>query len=200
MNLANALAAAAAAHAAGAHLHDIRAGLRSFTTSYEVSPGRLNLFELNGFRVLLDYCHNVAGMRMLGDFVERLAEPPPGGDIVAHRRIGVVASPGDRRDRDIRELGEAAAAHFDVLIVREDVNPRGRERGATAELLAAGAAAAMRQGARCRTVEVVPDELEAARLALDRANPGDLVVVCADRVETVVHELQARQLPRRHGD
>ncbi len=192
MNLANALAAAAAAHAAGAHLHDIRAGLRSFTTSFEVAPGRLNLFELDGFRVLIDYCHNVAGMHMLGDFVERLTEPPPGGDIMAHRRIGVVASPGDRRDRDIRELGEAAAAYFDVLLVREDVSLRGRERGATAELLAAGAGAAVRQGARCRTVEVVPDELEAARLALDRANPGDLVVVCADRAEAVVHELQTR--------
>ena len=192
MNLANALAAAAAAHAAGAHLHDIRAGLRSFTTSFEVAPGRLNLFELDGFRVLIDYCHNVASMHMLGDFVERLTEPPPGGDIMAHRRIGVVASPGDRRDRDIRELGEAAAAYFDVLLVREDVSLRGRERGATAELLAAGAGAAVRQGARCRTVEVVPDELEAARLALDRANPGDLVVVCADRAEAVVHELQTR--------
>jgi cyanophycin synthetase len=192
MNLANALAAAAAAHAAGAHLHDIRAGLRSFTTSFEVAPGRLNLFELDGFRVLIDYCHNVAGMHMLGDFVERLTEPPPGGDIMAHRRIGVVASPGDRRDRDIRDLGEAAAAYFDVLLVREDVSLRGRERGATAELLAAGAGAAVRQGARCRTVEVVPDELEAARLALDRANPGDLVVVCADRAEAVVHELQTR--------
>ena len=192
MNLANALAAAAAAHAAGAHLHDIRAGLRSFTTSFEVAPGRLNLFELDGFRVLIDYCHNVASMHMLGDFVERLTEPPPGGDIMAHRRIGVVASPGDRRDRDIRELGEAAAAYFDVLLVREDVSLRGRARGATAELLAAGAGAAVRQGARCRTVEVVPDELEAARLALDRANPGDLVVVCADRAEAVVHELQTR--------
>jgi len=192
MNLANALAAAAAAHAAGAHLHDIRAGLRSFTTSYEVAPGRLNLFELDGFRVLLDYCHNVAGMRMLGDFVERLTEPPPGGDIVAHRRIAVVASPGDRRDRDIRELGETAAAFFDILIVREDVSRRGRERGAAAELLAAGAGAAMHDGARCRAVDVVPDELEAARLALDRANPGDLVVLCADRAETVVHELQTR--------
>jgi cyanophycin synthetase len=192
MNVANALAAAAAAHAAGAHLHDIRAGLRSFSTSYEVAPGRLNLFELGGFRVLVDYCHNVAGMHMLGDFVARLTEPPPGGDIVVHRRIGVIGSPGDRRDRDIRELGEAAASYFDALVVREDVNPRGRERGAAAEMVAAGANAAMRKGARCRTVEVLPDELDAARLALDRANPGDLVVLCADRVEAVVHELQTR--------
>ena len=192
MNVANALAAAAAAHAAGAHLHDIRAGLRSFSTSYEVAPGRLNLFELGGFRVLVDYCHNVAGMHMLGDFVTRLTESPPGGDIVVHRRIGVIGSPGDRRDRDIRELGEAAASYFDGLVVREDVNPRGRERGAAAEMVAAGANAAIRKGARCRTVEVLPDELDAARLALDRANPGDLVVLCADRVEAVAHELQTR--------
>ena len=40
---------------------------------------------------------------------------------------------------------------------------------------------------------MLPDELDAARLALDRANPGDLVVVCADRVEAVVHELQTRK-------
>jgi cyanophycin synthetase len=39
---------------------------------------------------------------------------------------------------------------------------------------------------------VVLDELEASRLALDRANPGDLVVLCADRVDAIVDELQAR--------
>ena len=197
MNVANALAAAAAAHAAGAHLHDIRAGLRSFTTSYEVAPGRLNLFELNGLRVVVDYCHNTDAMRMLGDFVERLAETPKGGDFVAHRRIGVVASPGDRRDADIRELGEVAAAYFDAIVVREDVNPRGRERGATAELVLDGVKAAMdRGGARCRATQVVLEELEAAKLALDRANPGDLVVICADKVDAIAEELESRREPR----
>jgi cyanophycin synthetase len=191
MNVANAMAAAAAALAAGAHVHDIRAGLRSFTTSYEVAPGRLNLFDLGGFRVVVDYCHNAAGMRMLGDFVERLSEPPSGGDVIAHRRVGVIASPGDRRDRDVRELGEVAAAHFDSLIVREDRSLRGRQPGETAKLLAAGVRAAA-AGARCRSLDVVLDELEAARLALDRANPGDLVVLCADRVDEIVDELQAR--------
>jgi len=191
-NVANAMAAAAAALAAGAHVHDIRAGLRSFTTSYEVAPGRLNLFDLGGLRVVVDYCHNAAGMRMLGDFVERLSEPPSGGDVIAHRRVGVIASPGDRRDRDVRELGEVAAAHFDSLIVREDRSLRGRQPGETAKLLAAGVRTAAAAGARCRSLDVVLDELEAARLALDRANPGDLVVLCADRVDEIVDELQAR--------
>jgi cyanophycin synthetase len=192
MNTANAMAAAAAALAAGAHVHDIRAGLRSFTTSYEVAPGRLNLFEVDGFRVLVDYCHNAAGMRMLGDFVDRLSEPPKGGDVIARRRIGVVASPGDRRDKDIRELGAVAAQHFDTLLVREDRNLRGRQPGETARLVAAGAEAAVARGARCRSLEVVPDEMEAAKLALDRANPGDLVVLCADRVDEIVDELRSR--------
>jgi cyanophycin synthetase len=195
MNVANAMAAAAAAMAAGAHLHDIRAGLRSFTTSYEVAPGRLNLFEVDGFRVLVDYCHNAAGMRMLGDFVDRLAEPPKGGDVIAHRRLGVIASPGDRRDKDVRELGQVAARHFDVLIVREDRNLRGREPGETAELVAAGVKAEMGRGARCRSLDVVVDEMAATKLALDRANPGDLVVLCADRVDEIVDELQARVRP-----
>jgi len=131
-------------------------------------------------------------MRMLGDFVERLSEPPSGGDVIAHRRVGVIASPGDRRDRDVRELGEVAAAHFDSLIVREDRSLRGRQPGETAKLLAAGVRTAAAAGARCRSLDVVLDELEAARLALDRANPGDLVVLCADRVDEIVDELQAR--------
>jgi cyanophycin synthetase len=195
MNVANAAAAAAAALAAGAHLHDIRAGLRSFTTSYEVAPGRLNLFEVDGYRVIVDYCHNAAGMRMLGDFVDRLAAQPTGGDVMARRRTGVIASPGDRRDKDIRELGEVAARHFDALIVREDRNLRGRRPGEVAALVAAGARASATGGARCRSLEVVLDELEASRLALDRANPGDLVVLCADRVESIVDELQSRIRP-----
>ncbi|HWC33122.1 MAG TPA: cyanophycin synthetase, partial [Actinomycetota bacterium] len=41
MNVQNALAAAGAAHAAGAHLHDIRQALRSFAPSIFQTPGRL---------------------------------------------------------------------------------------------------------------------------------------------------------------
>ncbi|HET9556441.1 MAG TPA: cyanophycin synthetase, partial [Actinomycetota bacterium] len=95
-------------------------------------------------------------------------------------------------DKDIKELGEVAARHFDALIVREDRNLRGREPGEVAELVATGARAGAADGGRCRSLEVVPDELEASRLALDRANPGDLVVLCADQVESIVDELQSR--------
>jgi cyanophycin synthetase len=175
MMVQNAMAAAAAAHAAGAHLHDIRQGLRSFTTSIYQAPGRLNVFELQGMKVVLDYAHNAAGLEQLGDFVDHLTldrairERPGEAARAANLVVGVVATAGDRRDEDMRELGRVAARHFNVVIVREDRNPRGRSRGETAELVVEGVREAMKEGrARTGTVEIVLDEMDAARRALDR--------------------------------
>ena len=195
MNVQNALAAAAAAWVAGAHLHDIRQGLRTFSTSYFMAPGRLNMFELDGYRVLVDYAHNPPAVRALGEFVDRLAEPSPGGrrGLVSGRRIGVIATAGDRRDDDIVELGQVAAGYFDSIVVREDANPRGRPRGETAGLVERGVRGAMANGARCAGVEVITNEIEATRRALDMGREGDLIVVCVDHPNDVWKELQARQ-------
>jgi cyanophycin synthetase len=200
MMVQNAMGAAAAAHAAGAHLHDIRQGLRSFTTSIYQAPGRLNVFELDGMKVILDYAHNPAGLEQLGDFVDRFAadsairERPGEPARAANLVVGVVATAGDRRDEDMRELGRVAARHFDVVIVREDRNVRGRRRGETAGLVVEGLREAMREGrARTGTVEVVLDEMEAARRALDRGRPGDMVVLCVDYATEVYKELERRR-------
>ncbi|HET6380460.1 MAG TPA: cyanophycin synthetase [candidate division Zixibacteria bacterium] len=198
MNVQNALAAAAACWAAGAHLHDIRQGLRTFTTSYFMAPGRLNMFELDGYRVIVDYAHNPPAVRALGEFIELLAEPTAGGrlPLVSGRRIGVIATAGDRRDADIVELGETAARFFDAIVIREDANNRGRPRGDTAALIERGVRAAMHSGARCQSLEIVLDELEATRRALDMGRAGDVVALCVDHANEVWKELQRR----RHGD
>jgi cyanophycin synthetase len=199
MMVQNAMAAAAAAHAAGAHLHDIRQGLRSFTTSIYQAPGRLNVFELDGIKVILDYAHNPAGLEQLGTFVDQLAsdsairERPGEATRAANLVVGVVATAGDRRDEDMRELGRVAARHFDEIIVREDRNTRGRRRGETAALVVEGVREAMREGARSGTVEVVLDEMEAVRRALDRGRPGDLVVLCVDYATEVYKEVESRR-------
>jgi cyanophycin synthetase len=195
MNVQNALAATAAAWAAGAHLHDIRQGLRTFTTSYFMAPGRLNMFELDGYRVIVDYAHNPPAVRSLGEFVDQLAEPSAEGrrPLVTGKRIGVIATAGDRRDDDIVELGRTAADFFDTVIVREDANNRGRPRGQTAELIANGVRQAMGNGARTKDVETILDELEATRHALDMGADGDVIVVCVDHPNEVWKELQRRQ-------
>ncbi len=184
------LAAAAAAWAAGAHLHDIRQGLRTFSTSFFQAPGRLNLLEIGGVRVVIDYCHNVDGMRQLTDFVSRMMVENPtksgrlgasGNATRSGRAIGVIGIPGDRRDDDQREYGAIAATQFDEIIVREDKNLRGRQPGESASNVLDGIRDARANGAaRGTRADKVLDEMTAVRAALRRAIPGDLVVCCVD--------------------
>ena len=188
MNVANALGAAAAGWASGAHLHDIRQGLRTFTTSFFQAPGRLNLVEVSGVRVVIDYCHNVDGMRALADFVNRMMLENGTRD---GRAIGVIGVPGDRRDEDMRDYGALAATAFDEIIVREDRNLRGRSPGETAAHVLAGIRGARSNGGRTTRADKILDELTAVRAALRRANPGDLLVTCVDDAVGVYREAMA---------
>ena len=202
MNVANALAAAGAAFAAGAPLHDIRQGLRTFTTSYYLSPGRLNRIEVDHAEVFVDYCHNPAGLQLLGEFVDRYVAGKNKSTRV--QRTVVVGAAGDRRDQDIREMGELAAKWFDHVIIREDDNLRRRAPGETAALVAEGAQQAIDSGeARAASVETVLDELEATQVAIDSARAGDLVVICADkhaRVMAALEDLTHLATPGAHAD
>jgi cyanophycin synthetase len=175
MNVQNAMAAVGACLVAGAHLQDVRLALQSYTTSYETSPGRLNMTERDGATVVVDYCHNAHGMRMLGDFVDRWTADAASGA----RRIAVVATPGDRRDEDIRDLGVAAAPHFDHIVLPRAMALRGRRPGEMAALVREGIAEAVQAGP-APTTEDAEGEPAAVAAALAAAVPGDLVVLCAE--------------------
>src|SRR2546430_14740338 len=108
---------------------------------------------------------------MAGDFVERLTAPGVNGPEPG-RRIAVIATPGDRRDEDIRELGRGGAPVFDDLIVREGANPRGRRRGEIAQHVMEGIKRAPES--RGRHPEVIIDERPALDAPLRRAPAGDI--------------------------
>lgn len=98
-------------------IEDIRSALTTFVPSSTQTPGRLNFFHFKHFTMLADFAHNPHGLKLLCDFVSKLDYPS---------RIGVISGTGDRRDEDIRELGEISARHFDEIIIRCDKNLRGR--------------------------------------------------------------------------
>jgi cyanophycin synthetase len=179
-NVQNAMFAAAIAHGMGIGVENIRQGLRTFSNDFFQAPGRLNFYNEHPFRVLLDYAHNAHGMEAVARTVRELA--------VHGRRIGVIASPGDRRDEDIAALAAAAAPAFDLLLLREDDDLRGRRPGEAAGLLRQGLLAAGFCPER-----IVPGhfrEEDAVLHALEMARAGDLVVIFGDKLTRIWELIQ----------
>jgi cyanophycin synthetase len=180
-NIQNALAAIAMTYAQGISPPVIRAALQGFTSSFEHSPGRLNVHDAHGFRVIMDYAHNPAGLTALCDLVARL-RPRHG------RVIGMVSTPGDRRDDDMREMGRIAAGAFDDVVLRERPDGRGRRSGEVIRLITEGVLAT---GFPQEHLHGVMDEVEAVDLCLRMARPGDLVVLTPTSVEEVWAQILA---------
>ncbi len=172
-NVQNAMFAAGIALGMGVSLENIRLGLRTFSTDFFQAPGRLNFYNELPFRVILDYAHNAHGMAAVANTVLALA--------VHGRRIGVISAPGDRRDEDILELAREAARAFDLIIIREDENKRGRKVGEVGEILRRGLIEAGL--AEERIVPGVYEEQEAIERSLATAAPGDLLVIFGDNLQ-----------------
>ena len=194
MNVQNALAAAAAAFAAGAPLHDIRQGLRTFSTNYYLSPGRLNEVEVNGVhrdRRLLPQRPGHADARRLRRPGRREPDHRPASS--AGRRGSASSRPrATAATTTCASSVQVAAQHFDVVVVREDAvaaRPQARRDRR------AGRRGRPRRrwptGGRCKQLEVDPrrDRGGPAR-DVTRRTAGDLVVVCVDKHPAVMAELE----------
>jgi cyanophycin synthetase len=171
-NVQNAMFAAVMAFSLGIKLDSIRQGLRTFDTSFFQAPGRMNVYSDHPFRVILDYGHNAHAVTAMVDLAQRLD--------VGGRRIVVVAAPGDRRDEDIRAIGEAVAGRFDAYICRRDDSLRGRDGDEVPRMLAATLRAA---GVPENRITIIPDEEAATDHALRSAQAGDLLLVFADALQ-----------------
>ncbi|MDQ3656216.1 MAG: cyanophycin synthetase [Chloroflexota bacterium] len=180
VNVANALAATAAAIGVDVPLGSIRTSLRTFSTAFWQTPGRFNLLTIDARNVIVDYCHNVHALEGIADFVRRTAAP---------QSIGVIAIAGDRRDEDIREFGELAGRTFDQIVIREHDDLRGRQPGEVAKILQEAAEAS---GLPATRATIVLDEIEAIHTAIDLASPGDLVVAMVYRITEAWESLAER--------
>jgi len=164
----------------GVRIEDIKFGLSSFVPSVAQTPGRLNLFEVGNFSVLIDYAHNPAGMEALSKFVEKLPNKI---------KTGVIAGTGDRRDDDIRNFGKVAAKMFTNIIIREDESLRGREEGVINKLVLEG----VRSENSDIPVKIIEDEVDAINYALKNAKKNELLVLLPDNIPrgiAIVHKFR----------
>ena len=166
-NVANALAAAAGASALGIASETISSTLRRFGRALDDNPGRANLLELGGARILLDFAHNPHGMSALVDVARTLP---------ADRRLVLVGQAGDRNDEAIRALARAAWELQPDHVVVKDMEGylRGRAPGEVPTLLASEFS---RLGLPEDSISRPGPEISSVRRALEWARPGDLLVL-----------------------
>lgn len=164
-NIANCLAAMALADALGVPMDAILAALRS--TTHTANPGRGNLFEIGGARVLVDFAHNPHGIAALESVADHFGK---------RRRVLLIGQAGDRGDEAIGELARAAwQLRPDKIIIKEMARySRGREEHEVACLLTERFVEA---GADPASIGYQAKEIDGVREALDWVEPGDFAIL-----------------------
>jgi len=164
-------------------IDDIRQGLLTFIPGEILTPGRLNFFHFKNFTFLADFAHNPHGLKLLGDFL---------GKLDYKHKVGVISGTGDRRDEDIRELGELSAQYFDEIIIRCDKNLRGRTADDIINLLKEG----IEKGNPAIPTKVIANENEALEFIYANPIKGALYTIMCDVVAGAldkIKELKTRE-------
>ncbi|WP_457127386.1 cyanophycin synthetase [Mucilaginibacter sp. HD30] len=150
-------------------IEQIKAGLLSFIPSPENTPGRMNEFDFDHFRLMIDYAHNEGGYKELKSYASK---------VKAGIKTAIIAATGDRRDEDIRNMGSLAAEIFDELIIRHDKDRRGRTNDQITSLLKEGITLVKPE----MQITVISDEMEAIDYAIRRAQKDAWIFVNTDDV------------------
>ena len=175
-NIANIAAATLAAVCLGVSTETLREVFAHFGDDPADNPGRLQRWNFGGVQILMDYAHNPDGLRGLLAIATTLAE---------RGRLGLLlGQAGNRGDAEIRDLATVAAQFAPRFVVLKDIDGylRGRAPGEVAGILRAEL---LRCGLADIDLPLCLGEVDAAREALRRIHPGDVLVL-------PVHSLGAR--------
>ena len=166
-NIGNSLAAAALTFCLGLPLDAISRGLK--TMVQDENPGRCNIYDVDGVKVLVDFAHNPAAMNALFDMARA---------IPAQRRALCFGQAGDRPDALIRDMTrDAWAIGLDQVMISELATyHRGREYGDVFEIMSDEL---QQCGASVSQIGHHEEEIESFMAALKWAKPGDLVIMLA---------------------
>ncbi len=181
-NVSNVLGVVGVAWALGIPDDAIIRALEQFRPSHVDNPGRLNVFDLGGATVIVDFAHNPHGVRALGEMARAMS---------ATRRLFLVGQAGDRDDDSILDLAHAVwSMEPDCVVVKEMPKYlRGRELGVVPGMIERELVVA---GAPPEAIIHAESELSGVRAALEWARPGDLILLTAHEHRTEMLALIAR--------
>jgi len=170
--VANVLAAMAACRALGVGKDDLRRFLVSFDPARD-NPGRPSILRLGDMPIVVDYAHNPVAISAIGHLVQQLWRRPA---------VAAITLPGDRCDALVVESAHAVAQVFDRVVVYEDEDLRGRERGEMTKLIIESLGEA-RPDIRCVPAADLEDAFTTARTL---GAPGDPILLIYERLPPVL--------------
>ncbi len=179
-NVSNALAAMGVAAAIGL---DLDAAARALG-ELEGVPGRMQrIDEGQEFSLVIDYAHTADS---LAKVLDEMRPVDPGGGLIA-----VFGSAGERDPSKRAPMGRVAGERCRLVIVTDE-DPRGEDRLAILEAIAAGAEAAGKQ--RGVDLLLIPDRGEAIATAMRSAGRGDAVLLAGKGHEKTI-EMDGADIP-----
>lgn len=178
-NISNTLAAIGALHGLKLPLEQIRNGVMTFYPSVNQNPGRMNLFDFQKYKVLVDYGHNPESARAIAKLLPRLSQG---------RKIALCHGTGSRTTEQIIEFGEELAKVYDYIILA-DFDPRNRPVGETPQLVHEGL---IKGGFHENNIEIVPEPDKAVDYLFSKVQTGDLLVIQPDELEPVMSQIMER--------
>ncbi|MGB4776586.1 MAG: cyanophycin synthetase [Daejeonella sp.] len=176
----NALAASLAAFVWGFKIEDIRLSLETFIPSVAHTPGRMNIFDMKDFKVLIDFAHNADGLNGVKDFLATLD---------AKHHTGIISGTGDRRDEDIREIGRISARMFNDVIICQERYLRGRTQQNIIDLVTEG----LKEVKPEIEIKILNKNTDALNYAFKQAKPGSFISIVGDSVHNAIELVQTFQ-------
>jgi cyanophycin synthetase len=176
----NALAASLATFVWGFKIEDIRLSLETFIPSAAHTPGRMNIFDLKDFKIMVDFAHNPDGLRGVKEFLSTL-------DI--KENTGIISGTGDRRDDDLREMGRISAQMFDKVIICQEKYLRGRTRENIVSFLVEG----LQEVKPEIEIQVIHESKTAFNYAVEQAKQGSFITIIGDSISHAVEMVQNYQ-------
>ncbi|MCH8905968.1 MAG: cyanophycin synthetase, partial [Candidatus Heimdallarchaeota archaeon] len=162
-------------------VEDIRSGLSTFATNYIGNRGRMNIENLKGARIIIDYGHNPkafeAQLQIVSGFLEEQNN--------VGRKAIVLSMPGDRPDQTIKDAAKIIAGQYDKYFIKEDWRLRKRESGEVPNLI--------RQALEDQGVEkdkiwmsdIHTNELQAVTAMYEWIQLNDIIILQADDIDKV---------------
>lgn len=141
----------------------------------------MNLFHFESYDVLVDYCHNTAGLLAIREFIDSSSYL---------YKTGIICGIGDRREEDIHEIGRLSAEILCKIIIRDDSDLREKAAGESTAIVKRG----VESSCFNPPVVCIPDEKKALLFAMGNALPGTLVMLCVEKIEEVISMVKLQQL------